>query len=405
MLTGVVYPLVVTGDRAARLPGAGERQPDRARRHGRRLGADRPAVRRPEVLLGPAVGDRRRSPTTAPPRRGSNLGPLEPGARERGRRRASTRCAPPIPATRAPVPVDLVTAVRQRARPAHQPGRGALPGRARRAGARPRPGGACARWSTQHTEGRQLGVLGEPRVNVLELNLALDALARVTAERLPDERAPRSRRAARRGAGRGARSAQRGRLKIFFGAAPGVGKTYAMLEAAREREREGVDVVVGVRRDARPRRDRGAARGPRGRPAARRVEYRGVSARRRSTSTRPSPAGPRSCWSTSWRTPTRPGSRHPKRWQDVEELLDAGIDVYTTLNIQHLESLNDVVAQITGVRVRETVPDVGLRARRRDRARRPAARGPAQAPARGQGLRARRRRERAIAELLHARAT
>ena len=65
---------------------------------------------------------------------------------------------------------------------------------------------------------------------------------------------------------------------------------------------------------------------------------------------------PRSFWSMSWPTPM-PGSRHPKRFRDVEELLAAGIDVYTTVNIQHIESLNDVVAQITSVRVRETVPD------------------------------------------------
>ena len=78
-----------------------------------------------------------------------------------------------------------------------------------------------------------------------------------------------------------------------------------------------------------------------------------------------------------------PGSRHAKRWQDVLELLDAGIDVHTTLNVQHVESLNDVVAQITGVRVRETVPDAIARARRRDRARRPRARGAARAAAEG----------------------
>ena len=81
-----------------------------------------------------------------------------------------------------------------------------------------------------------------------------------------------------------------------------------------------------------------------------------------------------------------PGSRHPKRYMDVEELLAAGIDVYTTLNIQHLESLNDVVAQITRVRVRETVPDSHPRPRRRDRAGRPDARRPAPAAEGGQGL-------------------
>ena len=74
-------------------------------------------------------------------------------------------------------------------------------------------------------------------------------------------------------------------------------------------------------------------------------------------STRSSPAGPRSCWSTSTPTPTRPGSRNEKRWQDVELLLDAGIDVISTLNIQHLESLNDVIERITGTVQRETVPD------------------------------------------------
>ena len=81
-----------------------------------------------------------------------------------------------------------------------------------------------------------------------------------------------------------------------------------------------------------------------------------------------------------------PGSRHPKRWQDVEELLDAGIDVFTTLNVQHLESLNDVVAQITGVVVRETVPDAVFDKAYEVRAHRPAGRRAARAAARGQGL-------------------
>src|SRR3984885_2417209 len=120
----------------------------------------------------------------------------------------------------------------------------------------------------------------------------------------------------------------RGRLKIFLGAAPGVGKTYEMLQTARARRAEGSDVVVGI------------------------VETHG----RRETD------------AILARHPTlvlvdelahtnAPGSRHPKRYLDVEELLAAGIDVYTTLNIQHVESLNDVVAKITRIRVRETVPD------------------------------------------------
>jgi two-component system sensor histidine kinase KdpD len=146
-----------------------------------------------------------------------------------------------------------------------------------------------------------------------------------------------------------------GRLKIYLGAAPGVGKTYAMLEAAQVRKREGVDVVVG-------------AAEPHGRPETEarlegleimprcKLEYRGRSfeemdldailARR-----------PQLVLVDELAHSNIPGSRHAKRYLDVEEILAAGIDVYTTLNIQHLESLNDTVAQITGIHVRETLPD------------------------------------------------
>ena len=126
-----------------------------------------------------------------------------------------------------------------------------------------------------------------------------------------------------------------------------------MLEAARAKKAEGTDVVIGWVETHGRARDRGARRGPRAAPAARgRVPGHappGVRPRRRAR-----PQARRSSCSTSSPTPTRAGSRHAKRWQDVEELLDAGIDVYTTLNVQHLESLNDLVAQITGVVVRET---------------------------------------------------
>ncbi len=108
----------------------------------------------------------------------------------------------------------------------------------------------------------------------------------------------------------------RGKLKMFFGAAAGVGKTYAMLEAAREQQADGVDVVVGVRRDPRPGRDRRAARWTRAPPAAAGRLSR-HHARASSISTPRSRADPRSSSSTSWRTRTRPGSRHAKRWQDV----------------------------------------------------------------------------------------
>jgi two-component system sensor histidine kinase KdpD len=146
-----------------------------------------------------------------------------------------------------------------------------------------------------------------------------------------------------------------GRLKIYLGAAPGVGKTYAMLEAAQVREREGVDVAVGVvETHGRPETEallEGLEVTPK-----RQIEYRGktfeemdldaILARR-----------PQLVLVDELAHTNIPGSRHAKRYLDVEEILGAGIDVYTTLNIQHLESLNDTVAQITGITVRETIPD------------------------------------------------
>ncbi|GJD95689.1 sensor histidine kinase [Methylobacterium iners] len=148
---------------------------------------------------------------------------------------------------------------------------------------------------------------------------------------------------------------QRGRLKIFLGAAPGVGKTYEMLTIGRARLKAGVDVVVGVvethgRAETEALLD-GLSVIPR-----RRVPYHGTVLEEMDLDAllarRPALALVDELAHTN-----APGSRHPKRYQDVAELLDAGIDVHTTLNIQHVESLNDVVAQITRIRVRETVPD------------------------------------------------
>ena len=147
----------------------------------------------------------------------------------------------------------------------------------------------------------------------------------------------------------------RGRLKIFLGAAPGVGKTFEMLTAGRARRKEGVDVVIGIVETHKRAETEALLEGfeiiPR-----RKVPYRdrsldemdidAILARK-----------PRLVLVDELAHTNAPGSRHEKRYQDVEELLDAGIDVYATLNIQHLESLNDVVAQITTVRVRETLPD------------------------------------------------
>ena len=151
------------------------------------------------------------------------------------------------------------------------------------------------------------------------------------------------------------RQKHRGKLKIFLGYIAGVGKTYEMLKAAHLRRSEGIDVLAGyVETHGRPETEallEGLTIIPR-----KMMEYRGVILPEfdldATISRRPSLVLVDELAHTNVS-----GSRHPKRYQDVEELLDAGIDVYTTLNVQHIESLNDVVAQITGVLVRETVPD------------------------------------------------
>ncbi|MFO1072879.1 MAG: sensor histidine kinase KdpD [Geminicoccaceae bacterium] len=146
-----------------------------------------------------------------------------------------------------------------------------------------------------------------------------------------------------------------GRLKIFLGAAPGVGKTYEMLSTGQARRYQGVDVVVGVV-ETHGRAETAALLDGLELIPRRQSEHRGrafeemdldaILARR-----------PQLVLVDELAHTNAPGSRHPKRYQDVEELLAAGIDVLTTLNIQHVESLGDVVAQITRIRVRETVPD------------------------------------------------
>src|ERR1051325_8791940 len=152
--------------------------------------------------------------------------------------------------------------------------------------------------------------------------------------------------------------AHRGRLKIFFGYAAGVGKTYAMLEAARRERAEGVDVVVGYvephgRKETEALLEGLEAIGPR------QIPYRGVMLREFDIDAALA-RRPKLILVDELAHTNAEGSRHAKRWQDIEELLKAGIDVYSTLNVQHLESLNDVIAQITGVVVRETIPDAVL---------------------------------------------
>ncbi|MFT3805185.1 MAG: sensor histidine kinase KdpD [Burkholderiaceae bacterium] len=146
-----------------------------------------------------------------------------------------------------------------------------------------------------------------------------------------------------------------GRLTLFLGAAPGVGKTYAMLSRARELQRQGIDTVVGIV-ETHGRAETAALIDGLEVVPRKRIDYQGraleeldtdaVLARR-----------PRVALVDELAHRNAPGSRHERRWQDVMELLDAGIDVCTTVNIQHLESLNDIVHRITGVRVGETVPD------------------------------------------------
>lgn len=150
-------------------------------------------------------------------------------------------------------------------------------------------------------------------------------------------------------------AASRGHLTIFFGAAPGVGKTYAMLEAARLEREDGRDVAVGIV-ETHGRYDTGALLLGLELIPRRKVEHRGVHVEELDLDAAIA-RHPSLLLVDELAHTNAPGSRHAKRWQDVEEILAAGIDVFTTMNVQHLESLNDVVAQITHVVVKETVPD------------------------------------------------
>lgn len=147
----------------------------------------------------------------------------------------------------------------------------------------------------------------------------------------------------------------RGKLKVFFGATAGVGKTYAMLQAAHEQRSDGVDVIIGwVETHGRTETEallEGLTILP-----PRVVEHRGTTLREFDLDGALA-RHPQLILMDELAHTNAQGSRHPKRWQDVMELLKAGINVYTTVNVQHMESLNDVVAQITSVRVNETVPD------------------------------------------------
>src|SRR5215470_7615954 len=150
-------------------------------------------------------------------------------------------------------------------------------------------------------------------------------------------------------------SSRRGRLKIFLSYAAGAGKTYRMLEEAQELKKQGADIVLGYfephgRKDTIDKTE-GLEIVPR-----RQIEYRGCAFEEMDTAAILLRA-PKVCAVDEFPHTNIPGSERPKRWEDVMVLLDAGIDVMTTMNLQHLESLNDEIFQISGVRVRETVPD------------------------------------------------
>src|SRR5579859_6231467 len=150
-------------------------------------------------------------------------------------------------------------------------------------------------------------------------------------------------------------TSRRGRLRVYLGAVAGAGKTYAMLNEGHRREARGTDVVVGyVETHNRPQTQ--AQLGDLEIIPRKKVSYRGVTLEEMDTQAIIA-RHPKVALIDELAHTNVPGSKHVKRYQDVEEILNAGIDVVTTLNIQHLESLNDLVASITGVRVRETLPD------------------------------------------------
>lgn len=153
--------------------------------------------------------------------------------------------------------------------------------------------------------------------------------------------------------------ARRGRLKIYLGFAAGVGKTYKMLEEANRRRERGQDVVIGYI-ETHKRAGTVGQLGDLEEVPRRAVQYRGVAFEEMDTDSIIA-RRPQICLVDELAHTNVPGSAREKRWQDIEILLDAGITVLSTLNVQHLESLNDAVFDITGVRVRETVPDRVLR--------------------------------------------
>lgn len=151
------------------------------------------------------------------------------------------------------------------------------------------------------------------------------------------------------------RKSKGGKLKIFFGMSAGVGKTYSMLEDAQQRKMEGVDIVIGIVNTHGRKETDNLTIGLRAIPE-KSINYKGSVFTEFDIDT-VLKRQPQIVLIDELAHTNVPGSRHPKRWQDVIEILDAGIDVYTTLNVQHIESRKDVIEEITGIPIRETVPD------------------------------------------------
>ena len=320
--------------RPGRVPVARRRLAGRAQRPRRRLAPDRPGVRGTEYFHArpSAAGDGYDAMSSS----ASNLGPDEPGAPRR-RRRAGRR----VPRANG---CDAADAARRRASPLPAPAstRTSRPRtRAYRRRVWPRERGLeledVLALVEEHTDDRSLGFLGEPGVNVLELNLALDAAGvafapwrRGTLRHLPRRRSRRR---------QDLRDAERG--PQAHGARRRTSSSASSRRTADDRPRTQIgDLEVRAAQAHRS-------------TATRTFEEMDVDA---ILARRPAVALVDELAHTNV-----PGSRNEKRWQDVEELLEAGIDVISTLNIQHLESLNDVVEQITGIKQRETIPDEVVR--------------------------------------------
>ncbi len=313
---------------------------------------------RPSATTGPDPKDPSKTipaPYNAANSGGSNLGPTSKALADRIKEDVDG-CKPRI--RTPPVPVDLVTASGSGLDPDISPAAATSRCRAwpKRAACRR---AACVRWWPATPRGGPGASLASRGSTCSNSTSRLIGSGRKIAPKRSRMAGDAPQRASPDALLALAKKEGRGRLKIFLGAAPGVGKTYAMLTSARANVTAGRDVVAGLIETHGRRETEELIEGFEVLPrqpivyrnqVMREFDLDAALARR-----------PGLLLVDEYAHTNVPGSRHPKRWQDVDELLNAGIDVWTTLNIQHLESLNDVIQKISRVRVRETVPDFGLR--------------------------------------------